>query len=169
MSSYQEPNTTPSLEELWVNRFLGLEIYHLESASWHLYRDEEDGRMNLWLHLRCDKAVKQFDDTAYTNTIPWWKLNVVEPQIQIAEGYEARVPSGYDEGRGGWLTNFYAGSHEASDNNMLRVLQVDGDRLLIRLTGEIIDPSFYDDSKPRAKLALETWFTKDAQGCRSMN
>ena len=158
----------PGLEELWVNRFLGLEVYHIETAEWHLYKDEEDGRMNLWIKLDCDKAIKQFEDTKYTDTIPSWEVNLIEPEIGIIEGFKAVVPEGYDESRGGWITNFYAGSHDGSDKNTIRILERDGDRLLIRLTGEIVDPNFYDDSKPKSQLLVEAWFTMNADGGRSM-
>src|SRR5690606_19871753 len=68
----------PALEELWLKRFVGLEIYHIETAEWNLYRDEDDGKMNLWVSLSCDKAIKQFEDTSYTNMIPLWEINLVE-------------------------------------------------------------------------------------------
>ena len=168
MPAETESDAKPALEELWVNRFLGLEVYHIETAEWNLYHDEEDGRMNLWVRLDCDRAIKQFEDTEYTNTIPNWEINLIESEIVIAEGFEATVPEGYDESRGGWITNFYAGSHDGSDKNTVRILEVDGDKLLLRLTGEIVDPNFYDDSKPRSKILVETWFTKNPEGSRSM-
>lgn len=124
--------------------------------------------MNLWVSLECDKAIKQFEDTEYTNTIPNWELNLVESEIELAEGFEANIPNGYDDGRGGWVTNFYAGSHDGSDKNTIKVIKRDGDRLLLRLTGEIVDPNFYGNSKPRSKLLVETWFTKNDEGKRSM-
>ena len=36
MTAKPKTNTKPALEELWVNRFLGLEIYHIETAEWNL-------------------------------------------------------------------------------------------------------------------------------------
>ena len=167
-STVIDPAYSPKIDELWVNRFLGLEIYHIESAEWNLYRDEEDGRINLWIHLDCDKAISQFEDTDYTNTIPSWELNLLEQEIEVIKGFEANIPEGYDESRGGWITNFYAGSHDGSDKNTIRVLEVEGERILLRLTGEIVDPNFYDDSKPRSSLLVETWFSRNKDGGRSM-
>ncbi len=168
MTSELKSTAKPALEELWINRFLGLEIYHIETAEWNLYHDDEDGRMNLWVMLDCDRAIKQFKDTEYTNTIPNWEINLIESEIMVAEGFEDTVPEGYDEGRGGWIAKFYAGSHDGIDKNTVKILRVDGDKLLLRLTGEIVDPNFYDDSKPRSNLLVETWFTRNAKGCRSM-
>lgn len=168
MSTQLESDCQPALEELWVNRFLGLEIYHIETAEWNLYENESDDRMNLWLRLDCDKAVKQFEDTKYTITVPNWEINLIEPKIDLAAGFEAVVPESYDESREGWITNFYAKCHEGSEKNTIRVVKSDGDRLLIRLTGETIDPNFCDGSKPRSSLLVETWFTKNNQGHRSM-
>ena len=158
----------PGPDELWINRFLGLEIYRIDIAKWNLYRDKEDGRMNFWIYLKSRTPIKQFEDTEYTIMQPSWELNLVEPSVEIAEGFVASIPTSYDEQRGGWITNFYSGSHGGSEENTIKVLQRDGDRLLIRLTGEIVDPNFYDDSKPRSQLLVETWFTLDPEGSRSM-
>lgn len=107
-------------------------------------------------------------DTEFTIVIPFWELNLVEPEIEIAEGIEAAIPEAYDDDRIGWLTNFYTTRHDGSEGNVIRILQIDGDRLLIRLTGEIVDPDYYDDSNPRSRLLVETWFVKNDEGKRSM-
>jgi hypothetical protein len=165
----RKSKVNPAPEELWIQRFLGPEVYHIESAEWNLYRDEEDGRMNLWISVVCDRAIRQFDDTAYTNTIPGWELNLVEPHIDLREGLNAYIPSGYYERRRGWITNFYACSHDGSDKNRIIVKKRDGDRLFLRLTGVVVDPNFYDGSKPKSHLTVETWFTKTEEGVRSMS
>ena len=162
----------PGPQELWMQRFKGLEIYTIETARWNLYRDDEDGRMNLWIYVECGKAKKQFEDTEYVGGEPHWELNLVQDTLAeetLTAGFEATIPEGYDESRGGWVTNFYFVQHAGSDKNTLEVLEVDGDRMRIRLTGEIVDVNFYDDSKPRSKLLVETWFTRDAAGRRSMS
>jgi hypothetical protein len=169
----RKPKANPALEELWIERFLGSEVYHIKSAEWNLYRDEEDGRMNLWVSLVCDRAIRQLEDSATTSKLLTWELNLIEREIVLREGLKARIPSGYDESRRGWITNFYEGSHDGSDKNRIFVIKCDGDRLFLRLTGVVDDPK-WDEQKSRlhirkSHLAVETWFTKNQAGARSMS
>jgi hypothetical protein len=170
-TSRMTADTKPELHELWMERFNGLEVYRIESAKWNLYKDADLGRMNLWLSVVGGGAIKQFEDTASVGGQPRWELNLVETELAdpaLKPGFRASIPKGHDDERAGWITNFYFSSHDGSDNNTIEVLQRDGDRLLIRVTGAIVDVNYYDDSKPRSKLLVETWFEKDSKGQRSM-
>lgn len=157
-------------DELHMMRFKGLEIYQIESAKWSLYPDDDSTAINLCVRVKCSKALKQFEDTKYVGGIPHWELNLVDPALvdsSLVAGYLASIPASHDEKRG-WLTNFYFSSHEGSEQNTIEVLAREGDRLLLRVTGEIIDVNHYDDSKPRSKVTVVTWFLRDAATKRSM-
>jgi hypothetical protein len=41
------------------------------------------------------------------------------------------------------------------------VMKGAGNRLLFRLTGEVEDVNYYDGSKPKNKIFVQTWFEKD--------
>jgi len=162
----------PERPELHMERFNGLEIYEIEEARWNLYHDEEDGKMNLWLSVACGEAIKQFDDTEEIGGEPQWELNLVEPKLTeaaLVPGFRAAIPDGHDESRGGCVTNFYFAEHDGSDKNTIDIIKTEGSKLLIRLTGEIVDVNYYDDSKSRSKLLVETWFDRDPDGRRSMS
>ena len=168
MPSSQQSAAT---DELHMQRFKGLEVYRIDSARWNLYRDDDPKGMNLCVRVECSKAIKQFEDTQYVGGEPHWELNLFQPVLEdssLKAGFEATIPASYDESRGGWITNFYFTSHEGSEKNRIEILNRDGDRLLLRLTGEIIDVNHYDDSKPRSKVTVTTWFTKDDGTKRSM-
>jgi hypothetical protein len=49
------------------------------------------------------------------------------------------------------------------------VIERFGDKLLIRVSGEIIDVNHAMDTVPRSKLLIQTWFEKDTDGERTMN
>ena len=147
-------------QELILDRFMGRERYKADSAEWNLYKDEDLGRMNLWLAIDCSEALEQFEDTEYINMEPNWELNLIEDKISVVQGFTANIPLGYDESRDGWITNFYSVSHDGSDKNRIEVVEVEGDRVRFRLSGEIVDPNYYDDSKPRTKVYVDAWFTK---------
>lgn len=158
--------------ELRMDRFNGRETYRITWARWNLYEDESAGWMNLWLEVWCGEAIAQAEDTAYLGGSPSWELNFIGEELSdlaLVPGFRQEIPRGYDKTREGWITNFHFCEHDGSDANTLAVLDRDGDRLLLRLTGEVIDVNYYDDSKPRSKLLVETWFEKYPDGRRSMD
>jgi len=161
-----------SNQELILDRFCGREVHPITSATWNLYRDDELERMTLCIHIEAGPGSTLHEDTKELDAEPWWELNVVEADLSDASltaGSKWTLPDGYDESRGGNLTNFYYCEHESSDDNQIEILAVDGDRLLIRLTGETIDVNFYDGSKDPTKLLVETWFSRDPKTLRSMS
>ena len=161
-----------SNQELILDRFCGREIHTITSATWNLYRDDELERMTLCIHLEAGPGSTLHEDTKELDAEPWWELNLVEEDLSeasLAAGSQWTLPDGYDESRGGSLTNFYYCSHEPSDDNHIEILAVDGDRLLLRLSGETIDVNFYDGSKDTTKIHTETWFTRDPKTFRSMS
>jgi hypothetical protein len=128
--------------------------------------------MNLWLSIECGAGIEQADDTATLGGRPDWELDVVAATLsepELVAGFHAELPKGYDERYDGWLTNFYFCEHAGTEANSITVLDREGDRLLLRITGETIDVNYYDDSKPRSTLLVETWFERDPRGQRSMS
>jgi len=128
--------------------------------------------MTLCIHLDAGPGSTLHEDTEVLGAAPWWELNVVEDDLSetmLVAGFKWALPDGYDNSRGGSLTNFYYCSHEPSDENHVEILAVDGDRLLLRLRGETIDVNFYDGSKDPTKLLVETWFIRDSATLRSMS
>ena len=164
-------NMTPISDELWMSRFNGIGKYALETAEWNVYEDSDREKVNLWLRVECGEAIEETEDTSFYAGSSHWELNLVEDDLGeefLVPGFEASIPIGYDESRGGWVTNFYFSSHEGSDNNTIKIIKREGDRLLIRISGDIKDVNYYDGSKPKSVLILQTWFTK-SHGKRTMS
>ncbi|WP_395746142.1 hypothetical protein [Prosthecobacter sp.] len=162
--------TSPA--ELILERFCGREVHPVVRATWNLYRDEDMERMTLCINLKAGTGTTLHEDTQELHAKPSWEINLVEPglvEAMLVSGAEWAVPEGYDESRGGYVTNFYYCSHEPSDDNHIHILAVDGDRLLLSLSGETIDVNFYDGSKAPTKLFVKTWFSRDDDTCRSMS
>jgi hypothetical protein len=98
------PLSSPENRILVLERFNGFETYPIELAEWNLYRDEENGMMNLWICLSAGAAIVQQYDTKILNAEPNWELNLVEPNLveaSIKAGFTATIPEYYDESRGG--------------------------------------------------------------------
>ncbi len=157
--------------ELILDRFCGRETYPIKSATWNLYTDDELQMSTLCLSVEAGPGTILHEDTKSLNAEPSWEVNVVEmnlPLSALAAGAVFHVPEGYDEARGGHVTNFYYCEHEGSDENIVEILAIDGERLLVRLQGETVDVNFYDGSKPATKLSVETWFVREQRTTRSM-
>ena len=156
---------------LKLSRFCGEELHPVINTTWSLYYDEDLDMNNLCIHLQADEGTILNEDTKYLNATPNWELNYLAPNLNkddLKVGFNVEIPEGYNEDHGGWITNFYYCEHEGTDNNTIEILESDGDKLLIRLTGETIDVNFYDGSKPTTKLFVETWFTYNESTMRSM-
>ena len=165
-----EPTTTPKVD-LILDRFCGREKHPVAKATWNLYPNEKLGMMNLCLLVEAGRGTLLHDDTEALDAEPWWEVDVLETHLSassLVPGAKFSVPSGFDETRGGYITNFYYCEHESTDNNAVEILAVEDTRLLIRITGETIDVNFYDGSKSPTKLFIETWFNRDPGTMRSM-
>jgi hypothetical protein len=164
--------SSPEHPVLILERFNGIEIYPIELAEWNLYRDKDSGMMNLWISLAAGRATEQQEDTVDLYAQPNWELNLVEPELSedaIEPGFIATIPEAYDESRNGWITCFYYCSHEGTDRNTIEMMEINGDRVRWRLTGETIDVNYYDGSKPATKLSVDTWFDRNRDCGRSMS
>jgi len=155
---------------LYVTRFNGTEEYEISKSTWNIY--EDDGKINLCIYLDSKKAIKQNEDLVDGFQGLNWELNLVKKILkdkELIKGFKAKIPEGYDEKCDGWITNFYYFEHDGSDKNTIEIVQRKGEKLLIKLTGEIVDVNFYDDSKPKSKLTALAWFSKDSETTRSMS
>lgn len=169
MKNLQSPQASP---EFILDRFCGREIYPITEATWNLYRDEELGMMNLCINIQAAQGTLLHEDTEDIGAEPWWEVNVVEhslPANLLIPGAQFLVPSGYNEKRGGHVTNFYYCGHDGSDQNTVEILAAEGDQLLIRVTGKTVDVSYYDGSKPPTKLTVQTWFAHNEKTRRSVS
>lgn len=152
--------------------FNGDELYPIARAEWNLYRDPELDHWNLWISLDADFAVSQREDTVGLSGQPKWEINWIEDKLTTANlvpGFKREIPNGYVDLPGITRhTNFFYCFHEDTDDNVIEILAVDGDRLKIELQGTTIDVNHYDDSKPRTKIRVVTWFSYNPEGQKTI-
>jgi hypothetical protein len=150
-----------SQSELKLSRFCGEELYPITAATWEVFEDDDEP-CELWLEIEAGRGTQLHDDTNDLDAEPHWELTFVSDSLRpdsLVAGFTAEIPLG-EEGEGDDSTALlYYCEHEPTDKNSIEVLAVDGDRLLLRVTGETMDVNFYDGSKPNTKLFVETWFT----------
>jgi len=115
----------------------------------------------LWLEIEADCGIILSEDTKSLGAEPSWELTYRHENLAINDlimGFRAEIPNGYDDEIDDSVTNFYYCEHEPSDSNVIEILVTEGNRLLIRVIGEITDVNYYDGSKPKNKVFVETWF-----------
>lgn len=154
---------------LILDRFCGREIYPINRATWNLYRDRQLDRPTLCVQVCAGAGTTLHEDTASLDAEPIWEINVVSASLSaLRAGLELQVPLGFDERQGGYITNLYYCSHEQTDNNTVEILEIEGSRVRVRLTGDTLDVCYYDGSKPATRLSADVWCVHDAQTTRSM-
>ncbi|MEL7118317.1 MAG: hypothetical protein AAFO07_02720 [Bacteroidota bacterium] len=155
---------------LIIKRFNGEERYKVKSASWNFYLD--NNLKTFCVYLKSDESLEIGEDTGSFFSSLNWELNYIDSKLKeedLVKGFYAEIPEAYDEKKEGWITNFYYSSHEGTDKNSIKIIDRFEDKLLLELSGEVIDPNYYDGSKPNAVLLVQTWFDKKEGTKRSMN
>lgn len=156
---------------LVLQRFCGRETYPIVSATWNIFHDEGLDMRTLCIQLRAGAGIELQEDTRVLRAEPSWELNYVSNELNessVKSGAKFSVPQGYDEALGGYVTNFYYCSHEATDDNLIEILAVEGSTLLVRLTGRTTDVNFYDGSRPPTRLSVELRLIRNEETQRSM-
>lgn len=156
---------------LVLERFCGRETYPVITGTWNIFHDEGVDTPTLCIQLRAGAGIELQEDTKVLRAEPSWEINFVSNTLNEASlqtGAKFSVPQGYDEALGGFVTNFYYCSHEATDDNVIEILAVEGSTLLVRLSGKTTDVNFYDGSRPPTRLSVEVRLTRDPETQRSM-
>lgn len=160
-----------------LRRSIGEEHFSVESATWSIYEDEDLEKNNLCICIQAADLLKapahwekEEEDDEFIGMEPNWELNYVSAGItkeSIVKGIKLEIPVGCDEDLGGWLTNVYYFEHDGSEKNTIEILDVDADRLYLRMRGETEDYD-YSDGSTNTILMVEAWFEYDESTMRSM-
>lgn len=79
------------------------------------------------------------------------------PVASLRPGFFLEQPNSEEDVDG----NLYYMEHQPTMNNKMEIIEVEGERLKIRLTGMTEDVNYYDGSKPKNTMELVAWFDKD--------
>ena len=82
----------------------------------------------------------------------------------LVPGFAINVPKGYDESLGDHVASCTFEDSEELDDNVIKILKAEPDRILINWTATTHDPMFYGHSKPKAIIECETWMTVKRTG-----
>jgi hypothetical protein len=141
-----------------LSRFCGEELYPIVEAKWYIHKDEDGNE--LWLEIYADYGTVLSEDTESLSAEPHWELTYCAENLSekdLTAGFKIEIPDG-DEDVTNNVSNFYYCEYEPTRNNTIEILDVNENKLLLRITGEVTDINYYDGSKPDNKITVETWF-----------
>ena len=142
------------LNTLILKRFCGEEYYRLQNASWSIWNGSV-----LCVEMWFAEGTNLHEDTEYLEEEPGWEL-----YFNLPEENEDCVKTGMvltDTENREEETHFYYCEHLPTVNNRLEILDTDGTRLLLRITGECCDVNYYDGSKGNNSLELTAWIDQE--------
>jgi hypothetical protein len=147
-------------DRLIVHWARGAEHFALERATWNTY--QEEGRAFATFLVRTSRVLKTRNEAGGNHPLPFWELTAMRSgltPIAITPGTTLSIPSGYDEDAEEYVVDFYYHEHEQSDDNRIEILQVEGTRVKVRITGK--------DTTAGARIEVTTWFERDPKLERS--
>jgi hypothetical protein len=140
-------------------RFCGDEYFPIVKANWFIKKAND--AVELWFDIETTEGTTVCEDTKSFKATPFWQLVYIAKKLDkndLKIGFKVKIPNGWDEDRDDTVTNFYYFEHQETDNNLIEILGTDGEKLYVRITGETQDVDYYDGSKPKNKIIVETWF-----------
>ena len=140
--------------ELIIKRFCGEEVYPLESAAWSIWNSAV-----LCVEMWFEEGKNLHDDTKALAQAPGWELYFNIPPMDEEDVKPGMVLEEKDNRTD--ETHFYYCEHLPTRNNRIEVLGRDGDRLLLKITGECCDINFYDGSRGNDILEITAWIDKE--------
>ena len=156
-----EENIVVEENILYMARFRGIEQYPVKTAEWYIIDGDgtEDDPAMLSLDTAFGIGNGLHEDTAELNVEPMWKIlfySVEIPITALQPGFCLEQPNFEKDVYG----DLYYAEHQPTTRNRMEILQAEGTRLKIRLTGTTEDVNFYDGSKPQSTLQLVAWFDR---------
>ena len=148
-----------SVGVLTFNRFNGQEQFTISEAVILLY--DNDGFSTLSFEIETDeKPLKTLPDTESLRARPnaEFTVRVTDFSWENLVGKCFEIPQGYDDETEEYLTCLYYCEHEATDNNVIKILGREADRFRVKIEATCIDVNYYDGSKPLTKVEIDAWF-----------
>ena len=149
-----------SFGTLTLDRFNGQEQFSVEEAVIYVLNGDGSTRLNFEAATG-GPPLRTLPDTEVLKATPDVEVTVEAPGFawDSLVGSRWEIPLGYDEESDDYVTRIYYCEHEEMDDNLVEVLERDGERFHVVITGTCTDVNFYDGSKPRTKVTIDAWFT----------
>lgn len=143
-----------------LHRFNGNEIYAVKSARIEAF--EEDGTIDLFLFVNTKaKPLQTLADTEELKQRPNAEVYITLKVLNLSKfvGRRFSVPASWSEEKADHVSCIYYCEHNDLNQNVVRILEQQGNKFLIHWTGKTTDVNHYDGSKPETKVEIKAWFT----------
>lgn len=106
-------------------------------------------------------ALKTQPDTETLRATPEAEFFVAAPGFSwdTLVGRSWKLPKGYDARMRDYVTRFHYRDEEETDDNVIEVLENQGQAYRVRITGTCGDVVSQDESQPRTRITIDAWFT----------
>ena len=147
---------------LIVERHVGRIRYPIKVDRWNLHAEQEDETI-LCLDIETDVPIRELGETPraeYRNDDdrPSWFVKLIRHGLRMAyltPGTVSLLPKGYDESRRDNKNTIYFNPvNQETDENIISILAVEGDRLRIRMEVLTLYETFHGGSLVQASLDL---------------
>jgi hypothetical protein len=145
---------------LVLHRCNGDEIYGVKSAT--ITASEEDGAVELLLYLDTKaKPIQTLPDTAELDPQPNAEVYITLNKLDVSKlvGRRFSIPTSWSDEKQDHVSCIYYCEHGDLNRNVVRFLEQQGNKFLVRWTGTTTDVNFYDGSRPDTKVEIKAWFT----------
>jgi len=144
-----------SLGKLKMTRFCGTVEYDVSKANVRLSTDHKSYIFEI------EETNATAGDTSELEDNPSMEAFYYETaaSFETLLGQDIRITKGYDSNRQDHVATFNLVEFEDLNENIIRVLEVQPNRVRVKWTATTQDPVFYDGSKPAAIIECETWMT----------
>lgn len=144
---------------LTLKRFCGDEHYPVIEAEWYIIDGDGtwDDPTSLWLEMNFGEGNDLHEDTKTLEAEPSWEVSFSNLTLTKEDLKPGLVMGNKNEEQDSEAILYYC-EHQPTIDNWMEILEVNGDSLLIKVTGKTMDVNFYDGSKPLNELEVTAWF-----------
>jgi hypothetical protein len=151
--------TAMGVGTITFHRFNGTERFAIREAVLYLLKGDASPSMSFDFKAEGAPIVTSVpDDAESLRGSPSGEFNVDVPVLDVSHlvGRVFTIPLGDPDGD--WLARIYYVDHNAARNCTVRVLERDGDRFRVTVSGYCTDFNYCDGSKPDTRFMLDAWF-----------
>jgi hypothetical protein len=148
------------MNKLTISRFNGIEVFQISTIIAQF--KEVENKKYLKLSVKTDAALQVVHDTVNLRALPNAEIFIEVDSFDknLLEHAQFQIAKGYDPANRDFIAaSFYYTEHQELNDNVVEIRHVSGDKYRLTWSAETQDVNFYDGSKPKSKVLVQSEFT----------